>query len=211
MRWQTFGGPGIGLGPNRRRCLVTAARIVPVIALSLCLVLPGPPARGQEPDRDLKSGRSAFLCSLLGTAVPVGLGAAVLSADSESGGGALAGLAVVGGSLVGPSLGHFYAGRTGRALGGIGIRLVAGAAIVGGFGMSFDSGGGSWGFESDGDGDALMAAGAALWVTSTIVDIATAPHSAHVRNEKILKRRASVGPAPIGPSHAPGIRVDVPF
>src|SRR6185312_2151270 len=68
-----------------------------------------------------KSESTALRCSLLGTMVPIGVGTFLV------GGGAGASV-VLGGAVIGPSLGHFYAGRPWRAAIGIGIRS---ASLVG--------------------------------------------------------------------------------
>ena len=130
-----------------RGCPATPARAA-VFGLGLCLFLSGPaaaqgtdglPARGdttvvssispQVRIPGLKSPTTAFLWSFLGTAVPAAVGAwDVYRAESSD--SWIPGIMLVGGLAIGPSLGHFYADRPGRAWVGIGIRLVAGAGIA---------------------------------------------------------------------------------
>jgi hypothetical protein len=70
-----------------------------------------------HPD-DLKSPGTAFRMSLVSTAAPVVLGAIIIPVSPEVG-GAL----IFTGVVVGPSVGHWYAGRTGRGLLTAGLRL----------------------------------------------------------------------------------------
>jgi len=133
----------------------------------------------------IKSERTAFLWSFLGTAVPVAVSAPfVWTAEAPE----AAAVILAGALVIGPSLGHFYADRSGRALTGIGIRLLAGAGIatVGLIAASSEE-------PSAGDGGTgLLVAGAALvaW------DIIAAPHSARVHNERVRQRRTAVGITP---------------
>ena len=66
-----------------------------------------------QPVPAYKSPRTAFLLSLLGTAVPVALSA---SGGDSSGWGFVAGV------VMGPSVGHLYAERWGRGLATVGLR-----------------------------------------------------------------------------------------
>ena len=72
-----------------------------------------------------KSPSTAFQLSLFSTLVPMGAGALALASSSgESEAGAFV---FLGGLVVGPSVGHFYAGQAGR---GIGTTLLRGAGTV---------------------------------------------------------------------------------
>ncbi len=126
----------------------------------------------------LKSGKTALLLSLLGTAVPL---AATLPFIWESSGTSLAHTSAVvgvGAIVIGPSLGHFYAGRPGRAFGGIGLRVLAGAGVaVAGLGSGAE-GGATSGQAALGVAGAIVGAASAIW------DIASAPHSARVHNDR---------------------------
>ncbi len=183
-----------------------SARLVLVATLAVSCWFSAVPARAEQPDPELKSGSSALLYSLLGTALPVGVGLAAATGNEGPNASPAPGLLVFSGAIFGPSLGHFYAGRPGRALGGIGLRVLGGAGMVAGFAMSWDRAS-----DSAGGGDVLFGAGAALWIGSAVWDIASAPHSARVQNEKARKQRASLGVAAVGASRAPGLRLDVPF
>ena len=185
------------------------ARFLLVAAVALwqfALPLPG---RAGEPGDSLKSGSSALIRSFLGTVGPVGIGLAMSAGDEEDGATLASALLMSGGVLVGPSLGHFYAERPGRALVGIGIRVLGGAGMIGGFAIAWES---DWWNESDSTaGEALFLAGAAVTAASAIVDIATAPQSARRHNEKIGRARVSLAPAAVGHARAPGLRLDVTF
>jgi hypothetical protein len=107
-----------------------------------------------------------------------------------------AGLTFLGALVLGPSLGHFYAGRSGRALTGIGLRTLALAAVMAGVAAT-------WNNESDA-GSAAAYAGVALGGAVVLWDIVRAPHSAKVRNEQ---RRRSVSVTPtLSPGEA-GVRL----
>ena len=144
--------------------------------------------------RAMSPGR-AFLYSFFGTAIPVGVGGATALGNNELSAGSLV---AIGGAVVGPSLGHFYAQRYGRAIRGIVIRGVATAIVAGTLTTDTRS-----------DGLAALSAGALLvGITSFVVDIAGAPHSARVHNETVAGR-VRLGVAPLaGP---PGVAVRVTF
>jgi len=146
-----------------------------------------------------KSGSTAFLISALSTFVPAGLGVVQASGTDGGAGGVLVFL----GTLVGPSAGHFYAGKPGRALRGIGIR----AAAVGGMGAAFAM---AWN-RSDSNAEGLAYASLAIYGVSALVDIATAPGSARAHNQKIARSHLNVAPVAIGPARTPGLRVDWTF
>ncbi len=77
----------------------------------------------QQPELpDLKSEGAAFRLSLLGTLIPLALGTAIIatndSGDYSDSDGSVEGLLIYAGLYVGPSLGYFYAGKSGRGLAG---------------------------------------------------------------------------------------------
>jgi hypothetical protein len=148
-----------------------------------------------------KSERTAFLGSLLTTAV-LG-GAAILvktstgdeNSQSDLGTTTALGIAAY---LAGPSIGHFYAGRPRRAWAGIGVRGLIGIGFTAVGASTIDE-------DSNNDQDALLVGLLIVGAGAMVFDIVTAPHSAHVHNEKV--RRMSISPASVG--GAPGLRVDV--
>jgi hypothetical protein len=132
----------------------------------------------------VKSPGTAFMLSFAATAIPFAIAA------KTGDGGASAGGLVLFSMIVGPSIGHFYAGQSGRAFAGIGVRvgilaLTAGAAA--------QSGG------CNGDficiPPAVIIGGLAEGV-AMIADIVTAPHSANLTNEKRVM--AYLTPLPAG-------------
>jgi hypothetical protein len=110
----------------------------------------------------------------------------------------------IGALVLGPSLGHFYASRPGRAVAGIGVRALATAAVGAAIAAS--------GAEGDsGEYDALGVVGVIVGGACLAWDIISAPHSASVHNEKLREKRMAIGM--ILPSSATGIglRAEVSF
>lgn len=148
----------------------------------------------------MKSGRTAFLSSLLATGVLGGAAWVVKTSTGDQNHQAALGTAAALGItayLVGPSVGHFYAVRARRAWMGIGVRTLIGL----GFGATLvtlvDEG-------SDNDQGALSVACMVAGAGVVVFDIVDAPRSARIRNQRM---RMSVGPASVG--GAPGVRVNV--
>lgn len=132
-----------------------------------------------------KSEQSAFGLALLGTAAPLALTIAGASTNQD-------GLTRAGalGMLIGPSAGHWYAGKivtTGMAVRGAGtlVMLAGVAQAIGNIDCedSCSSGGGT-----------LMAAGGLLFLGGTIHDLATAGRAAREWNATHL----AVGPTVVG-------------
>jgi hypothetical protein len=153
----------------------------------------GPPTLSGADLPGAKSGATAFAWSFFGTAIPIGMAFAVGSQDDDN---PAAGLTFLGALVLGPSLGHFYAGRPGRALTGIGLRTLALAGVMAGVAAT-------WNGDSDA-GAALGYAGVVLGGAVVLWDIVRAPHSAKVRNEQ-RRRSASVTPT-LSPGDA-GVRL----
>jgi len=144
----------------------------------------------------------ALLYSFLGTAVPVGIGTATALGNNTLSAGALVAL---GGGVVGPSLGHFYAHRSGRAIRGILIR--GAAAGIGGVALTSAS-------RSDDSkpGEAwVFLACAVVGAGSLIADITGAPGSARRHNEDVVGARISVTPFAGSVVGAPGAGVRLAF
>lgn len=163
------------------------------VALSF---IPGAVAHAQEGTPGLKSPQTALLLSFFGTAIPVGVGISL--PDEED-----AVLTFLTGAVIGPSLGHIYAGRPGRAMGGIAVRTLAVVGIGAAFQMSLNG--------SSGDGDVLGFTSLALGAGMVVYDIVGAPGSANAYNEALLAKRVSVMPALLGEERAPGFRVVVSY
>jgi hypothetical protein len=152
---------------------------------------------------DQKSPATALQLSVLSTAAGFGMMAA--GSRWDNGAFALTGFAI---TLVGPNLGHFYAGETGRGLGQIGLRVGAvGAMIAGAF----------WGFaecfalfgeercETPPIGpSALIIGGVVLGTGSTLYSLYDAPRAARRHNARM--QRLMLTPAPMaGPDHSSGV------
>lgn len=160
------------------------------------------PAQATPPE--IKSPQAALMMSLLGTVVPMALTAGTLFGESDGpNDGQTEALIFLGAVVVGPSLGHFYAGRPGRAFSGMGWRVVGIGGLAGAFAMSWDSG------SSGAEPLALISLG--LMVTTLVWDIAAAPKSARIHNEKIQKARLSLGMVPVDGQPAVGIRTQLTF
>ena len=142
-----------------------------------------------------RSELTALLSSALGTGIP-GVGALAASRTANDVPEAVLFLT---GYMIGPSIGHFYSGRAGRAFAGIGIRGVALVGSVLGFAYSFDESG-------PGRGSGLLIASLLVGAGSVLYDIVDAPHSARVHNERV-RRPLAISPAAVG--GAPGVRVDL--
>jgi hypothetical protein len=151
-----------------------------------------------------RSESTALLWSLLATVVPAVLTAPTTFGESEgSGDGAGAAFIFLGSVMVGPSLGHFYAGCPGRAMAGIGIRTAALIGLSAAIAATWDgdsSGGNVLAFTSLGIG-----AGFIVW------DIASAPGSARRYNESHRRSQVSLGLGPVGSTGVPGVRFAASF
>src|SRR4051812_27483874 len=88
-------------------------------------------------DPGSKSASGAVLFSLLGTAVPITAGSIVASSNEINLDDGFPSSLVIGGFVLGPSVGHFYAGKRGRALVGIGLRTLAVLGMAVAMGPSF--------------------------------------------------------------------------
>jgi|GEM_PF-1075998 len=148
-----------------------------------------------------KSETTALLLSFLGTATAGACAPLVFESTSSD----PAAYVLVGALLIGPSLGHFYAGRPGPAFAGIGIRLLAGAAVaVGGLAASSEAG-------TTSGSDAIAAIGAIVGGASVIYDILRAPHSARVHNDEVRQNRIGFGITPAVGSSGVGLSVAATF
>lgn len=133
--------------------------------------------------KELKSGGRAVAMSLAATAIPVVLGGTFIYGNSEGFGLTLA----LGGLVLGPGTGHFYAEQTGRGLTGIGIRL--GVALGGAYLISL--------IKEDLHPDTrVFTEGIGFLVVSSailahgIYDIFTTPSSVRKYNESLLEENS---------------------
>ncbi len=151
-----------------------------------------------------KSPSTATGMALLGTTVPVALmflAASESSGSSDSGGLVLMGLV---GSIFGPGLGHSYAGENGRFWSGAGWRTLAWSSLVVAVAISWD--------DTDSSSGAFLAVGgAALYLVSTVYDIATASDSADRHNEKLESREVTLIPLWSPQDNSVGLGVSLGF
>lgn len=143
-----------------------------------------------------KSEQAALGLSLLGTIAPFMVTVAAVSSDQPE-------LALAGavGMLIGPSLGHWYAGQ--YVTGGLLIRGAGAALVLGGLVQALDDFGceGSCGSE----GATLALAGAAVFIGGTLYDLATAGRAAREWNEKHLDMGPMVVSSVSGPVAGLGV------
>jgi len=180
------------------------------LCISIAVTLtPASPASTQEyqfPEDDIpgmKSPGMATALSLLGTVIPIGASFVVDGEDS----GALAGSLFLGGALVGPALGYSYAGETGSAFKGIGLRTAVLGATVG-LAAAICSGGCDIVFGSDGGADAAVAIILGGLVATGILagrDIARVDDAVRARNERIARSAVSIGLQYVPEARAPGL------
>ena len=188
---------------------------IPATLLSLGLVLLQPAAsRGAAPAsgdsagthvvEGLRSPGKAVALSLFSTAIPAAAGISAASnsetrnGHSDDTGAALMALA---GLTIGPSVGHFYAGKPGRAFLGIGIRFAAIVGLAVAVGSSWDN--------PNAGSDGLAVASLAIGGASLVVDIVGAAKSARDKNDEIRRIRAAATPAMI--QGAPGAALSMAF
>lgn len=150
-----------------------------------------------------KSAALALGLSLLGT----GAGVAALFAASDVDDGEVLGVAGLAALVVGPSLGHFYAGEPDRGVRHAAVRLGALATMGAGFALVFSS---PCAFGSENEcpetreelGVGIIVAGALLGAGSAVYSIVDAPLAARRTNRASL----IVTPAPImGPDRSTGL------
>ncbi|HEV8129118.1 MAG TPA: hypothetical protein VGQ14_05630, partial [Candidatus Eisenbacteria bacterium] len=116
--------------------------------------------------------------------------------DGESGAGF-----ILAGYALGPSVGHFYAGNPGAAMGGIGLRLVPVVGLGAAVSMSWDS--------PSKAADAVAVGSMALGAAMTVWDIARTTKSVRSYNERITKPQVSLGAIRDGGELTPAVVVSV--
>jgi hypothetical protein len=161
-----------------------------------------PPAATQLSGARSETG--ALMFSFLGTAVPVVVGyERIRLANLKSDESAAGALLVLGGLVIGPSLGHFYAGEPGRASFGIGLRVLSLAGLAGAAAVSWEN-------ESTGS-EALAIGFLGLGSAVVIADIAGAPKSARRHNQKLRENALRLQPVAATGSRGSGLALTVTF
>lgn len=181
-----------------------------VAALTACLAvfglaLPAGADQGQaEPASAFKprSEGTAASLSFFGTAIPF-----CLTLAAGHGGRAGWAWVSVGALVLGPALGHFYAGANTRAWTGIGIRVAALAAFSGGVAMAMDEM-----HESNPIlGIGLIIGGATGLIASSLADIVDARESVRKHNLKGQGLTVNVSPVVSPRSKTVGIQAQIKF
>ncbi len=167
--------------------LLAAGLIVTSFALPLRADESRPSLSVSRPPIKMKSEKKAMILSVVGTIVPLAVSASYLLAhDPSSTQADMASISMLFAPL-GPSLGYFYAGATGRALLGLGIRLAGLAGIIGG----------TMGLDASGD-ETLMkvfiAGGIGVAVASTIFDLAGLDKAVRRHNAKVQGLQMALAP-----------------
>lgn len=164
-----------------------------------------------------KSEATALRYSLFGTVLPIATGIAMFHSEKLFAPGLFLGAA---GIMVGPSLGYFYGGCTGRGLTGTGIRFgVAGLAAALAAAMVAESrkrhstgGDGGWGyFEVRDEVAPMLVIGSSIIVIDTIYDIAKVKSTVRKHNEKMQARSLSIVPTYSPDSDAAGLALQITF
>jgi len=165
----------------------------------------------QEPQLpELKSEAAAFSLSLLGTLVPLALGTAIIATSDDlyysDANGSAGSLLIYTGLYLGPSLGYFYAGRSGRGWASLGLRN--GIAMLSVLGViAICSGSCEDDSQATAAGVVLLAGGAGV-LASAIYDLAKIKGTVRAANEQELASRVAVIPT-YSRSDGPGVRVSL--
>ncbi|HEY8144037.1 MAG TPA: hypothetical protein VIG06_15230 [Kofleriaceae bacterium] len=182
-----------------------SAQLAPLLVACLAGAAAAQPAALTDGDPPEKSPALAFSLSLLGT----GAGVAALVAASHVDRGEYVGAAGLAVLVVGPSLGHIYAGEPDRGVRHAAVRLGAVATMVTGLAVVFSS---PCAFGSEQEcpetreeiGLGIFVAGALLGAGSAIYSIVDAPLAARRTNRRSTSS-ATLLPAPIiGPDRSTG-------
>jgi hypothetical protein len=157
-----------------------------------------------------KSPEKAVLISLAGTVISYGI---LMSTSGNGNDMGITNVIVLGGTLIGPGLGHNYAGNEGRMWRGIGIRAAACGLTLLGAGLVLDA---TWNSNegSEAPGIFFIFAGSIAFLGSSVYDIATADDSARKYNEEnglAAKAKISISPTYFVQHQAPGAAITLNF
>jgi len=153
-----------------------------------------------------KNPKTAFVLTLIGTALPLAAVAAAAAGAGDFGGIGLTGL------LVGPSFGYFYGGLLWRGLLGIGIRTIGeGIILIGGLGAWFEA----WGWDDEEPDikkwEGVVLVGAGIVLASAIWDLAAVKGAVNKRNLRARERALAISPLFNPRTKTVGITVRISF
>jgi len=163
------------------------ARLLTVVLLVILPVVAA--ANDSEFERKYKSKRTARMLSLGCTIVPIGLGIALMTSESERTSD-LGGFLIGAGAIIGPGVGQAYADRPVRFASGAVIRITS--IAVGGFALVVHSLSED---PSNSFANAFFILGAGTYLTSSVYDIATVGASVDKYNREHTSPQFGVGPA----------------
>jgi hypothetical protein len=173
-------------------------------ALVAALVTVAAPALARAEAPEARSPATATALSLAPLGATLALGAAAGATESD----ALAWVAV-GTFVVGPSLGHFYAGSQGRGIATTAARAGGLGLMATGFALAFAD---SWNEDDEDDHGALaglaMVTGVSAVIAATVYDIVDAAPAARRFNSEIAVTPTVVGGAA---GNAPGMAISGRF
>jgi hypothetical protein len=153
---------------------------------------------------------TALSLSLAATLMPVACGVALISKDDHFQGAVIGGV----GMVLGPGIGHAYAGQTGRLATGSLIRIgglvLMSAGALGDIGFSLKPRH-PYTKSSGSDIDPMVVVGAAVCVFSAIYDIATVGRSVQKYNRSQRHARVDVRPVWFAQEKTPGLALTLTF
>ena len=161
------------------------------------MTMSGPAADPEEPARIAQQQQAESLdegtATLAAVATTVGgLGLTIAGAKYGSSGLGLLGL---GGLMIGPSMGHFYAGEWGHALGMSALRTVAAGVFLVGVVAAVTEEDSDLGPQPHSNAGTLLVLGGLTYVAATLYDLYDARHAARRENTaRSVALMPTVGP-----------------
>lgn len=155
-------------------------------------------AQNVSPVQGPKSEHVALALSLIGTALPLYVGATEQN-----------GLATVLGAFVGPSLGYFYAGRVGRGIGGVALRF--GVIALAGLGALAACGSILWGCDNPTLSNGIVLAGGVALLASAIYDVVGGQRAVRQWNAAHAEQRVTLTPHVDAARRAVGVKLRIAF
>jgi len=157
---------------------------------------------------ELKSEGTALSLSLLGTLVPLVAGTAILATSDDiyysDANGSLGSLLIYTGLYFGPSMGYFYAGKSGRGWASFGLRNAIGLGMVIGVTAACPPADPC----DEGAASAIVLIGGVGILASAIYDIANVKKTVRERNARQMASSLAVIPT-YSRVDGPGVRVSL--